>query len=501
VSEGLPMTNVQEILCPTCHASNPRHAQHCQQCGHEVILKSATRYYHITHVLKQGGQGAVFRALGNDTYTCAIKQMLDRFTDPHERTQAVKRFKAEADILQRLRHPCIPNIYDLFEHQGYHYLVMEFVSGSDLEDLIRREGYIPEARALQWANQICDVLEYLHRQQPPIIFRDLKPSNIMIEPDGNVKLIDFGIAKVFQPVQAGTIIGTPGYAPPEQYQGRATPQSDIFALGATLHHMLTGRDPRYEPPFSFPPVYALRPDISRRTSDAIQKALQMKVEDRYTSVTAFRQALLPQSNPPIDPTIPLPGSQPPSVTPSSQKSPVAPPSPNQKPVPPVASLPPWQQIPSITIAILGVGMSWLSSIFFPFPEKEIKMYLILTMFLLSFSGSMSYILTRSPGVAFVTQVLYVMYQIFFVDGYISLFGIIQSFILYMFLSKFEHLDASLRVIIGNACIGIGIIFLAFIARSFQIPGVEVALEWLAVFLSYVFGALIAIIIGKILGKC
>jgi serine/threonine protein kinase len=427
--------------------------------------------------------------------------MLDRFTDPHERTQAVKRFKAEADILQRLRHPCIPNIYDLFEHQGYHYLVMEFVSGSDLEDLIRREGYIPEARALQWANQICDVLEYLHRQQPPIIFRDLKPSNIMIEPDGNVKLIDFGIAKVFQPLQVGTQIGTPGYAPPEQYQGIATPQSDIFALGATLHHMLTGRDPRLEPPFSFPPVYALRPDISRRTSDAIQKALQMKVEDRYTSVTAFRQALLPQSNPPIDPTIPLPGSQPPSITPSSQKPPVAPPSPSQKPVPPVASLPPWQQIPSITIAILGVGMSWLSSIFFPFPEKEIKMYLILTMFLLSFSGSMSYILTRSPGVAFVTQVLYVMYQIFFVDGYISLFGIIQSFILYMFLSKFEHLDASLRVIIGNACIGIGIIFLAFIARSFQIPGVEVALEWLAVFLSYVFGALIAIIIGKILGKC
>jgi serine/threonine protein kinase len=321
-------------------------------------LKSATRYYHITHVLKQGGQGTVFRALGNDTYTCAIKQMLDRFTDPHERTQAVKRFKAEANILQRLRHPCIPNIYDLFEHQGYHYLVMEFVSGSDLEDLIRREGYIPEARALQWANQICDVLEYLHRQQ--IIFRDLKPSNIMIDANGNVKLIDFGIARVFQPVQAGTIIGTPGYAPPEQYQGHATPQSDIFALGATLHHMLTGRDPRHEPPFSFPPVYALRPDISRRTSDAIQKALQMKVEDRYTSVTAFRQALLPQSNPPIDPTIPLPGSQPPSVTPSSQKSSVASPSSSQKPVsPPV--IPPTQRVPSrparsARIVWLGIGV-------------------------------------------------------------------------------------------------------------------------------------------------
>jgi len=268
-------------------------------------LRSATWYYHITHVLKQGGQGAVFRALGNDTYTCAIKQMLNRFTDPHERTQAVKRFKAEANILQRLRHPCIPNIYDTFEHQGYHYLVMEFVHGSDLEDLIQREGFIPEARALRWANQICDVLEYLHRQQPPIIFRDLKPSNIMIDTNGNVKLIDFGIARVFQPLQAGTIIGTPGYAPPEQYQGLATPQSDIFSLGATSHHMLTGRDPSRELPFSFPPVNTLRPNISQRTSDAIQKALQMRPEDRYQSVAEFRQALPPLPNPMDDPNHPL----------------------------------------------------------------------------------------------------------------------------------------------------------------------------------------------------
>ena len=378
VGEGLPMTNVQEILCPKCHASNPRHVQHCQQCRHEVILKSATRYYHITHVIKQGGQGAVFRALGNDRYTCAIKQMLDRFTDPHERNEAVKRFKAESDILQRLRHPCIPNIYDIFEAQGYHYLVMEFVRGSDLEDIIRREQSIPEARALQWADQICDVLEYLHRQQPPIIFRDLKPSNIMIDSDGNVKLIDFGIAKVFQPLQVGTQIGTPGYAPPEQYQGIATPQSDIFALGATLHHMLTGRDPRHEPPFSFPPVYALRPDISRRTSDAIQKAVQMKPEDRYSSVAEFRQALLPS----IPPIIPLPGGklphqpippvapsvtpQPSPVAPSPQPVPYAAPSLQPRPHSPVApptqpsSLPPASMPPSAPsrsthFSCLGVG--------------------------------------------------------------------------------------------------------------------------------------------------
>src|SRR5207249_7777243 len=105
---------------------------------------------------------------------------------------------------------------------------------------------------------------------------------------------DFGIAKVFQRAERGTQIGTPGYAPPEQYQGIATPESDIYALGATLHHLLTGRDPRDEPPFSFPPVYGLNPSVSKRTSDAILRALQMKPEDRYRSVAEFRAALRPQ---------------------------------------------------------------------------------------------------------------------------------------------------------------------------------------------------------------
>lgn len=296
-SAGLPMTDVQQILCPKCHKPNLRRARFCQHCGHDVILNNAGPRYYITRIIKEGGQGAVFEAIGDDGQIYAIKQMLDRFTDPRERDEAIARFEAEAKILERLRHPRIPRVYVDFKDEGYHYLAMDFVRGSDLEDIIRRERYIPEERALQWADQICDVLEYLHQQKPPIIFRDMKPSNIMIEPDGNVKLIDFGIAKALQPSQRGTQIGTPGYAPPEQYQGIATPESDIFSLGATLHHMLTGRDPRDQPPFSFPPVYALRPNISKRTSDAIQKALQMKPEDRYRSVAEFRRALLPERAP------------------------------------------------------------------------------------------------------------------------------------------------------------------------------------------------------------
>lgn len=291
------MTDVQQILCPKCHKPNLRRARFCQHCGHDVILNNAGPRYYITRVIKEGGQGAVFEAIGDDGRIYAVKQMLDRFTDPRERDEAVARFEAEAKILERLRHPRIPRVYADFKDEGYHYLAMDFVRGSDLEDIIRRERFIPEERALQWADQICDVLEYLHSQKPPIIFRDIKPSNIMIEPDGNVKLIDFGIAKVLQPSQRGTQIGTPGYAPPEQYQGIATPESDIFSLGATLHHMLTGRDPRDEPPFSFPPVYALRPTVSKRTSDAIMKALKMKPEERYRSVAEFRRALLPEPAP------------------------------------------------------------------------------------------------------------------------------------------------------------------------------------------------------------
>jgi serine/threonine-protein kinase len=288
------MAETPQILCPKCHKPNLRRARFCQHCGHDVVLNNTGPRYYITRVIKEGGQGAVFEAIDDGNQVYAVKQMLDRFTDPKERAEAVDRFEAEARILQRLSHPRIPRVYVSYQDEGFHYLVMDFVRGEDLEDVIRRERYIPEDRALVWAEQICDVLEYLHSRNPAIIFRDMKPSNIMIEPGGSVKLIDFGIAKTFNPTRhGGTQIGTPGYAPPEQYQGMATPTSDVYSLGATLHHMLTGRDPRDEPPFTFPPVYALRPSVSKRTSDAVQRALQMKPEDRYRSVAELRAALIP----------------------------------------------------------------------------------------------------------------------------------------------------------------------------------------------------------------
>ncbi|HEX5688369.1 MAG TPA: serine/threonine-protein kinase [Roseiflexaceae bacterium] len=296
---GTAMAEAQQILCPQCYKPNLRRARFCQHCGHDIVLNNDGPSYYITRVLKAGGQGAVFETIGDDNKTYAVKEMLDRSTDPKERAESIQRFEAEADMLRRLSHPRIPKVYVDFKDEGKQYLAMEFVRGEDLEEIIRREGALPEARVLDWADQICDVLGFLHHHEPqPIVFRDMKPSNIMIQPDGTVKLIDFGIAKVFQKAERGTQIGTPGYAPPEQYQGIATPESDIYALGATLHHALTGRDPRDEPPFSFPPVYGLKPTVSKRTSEAIQRALQMKPEDRYHSVAEFRAALRPEPEQP-----------------------------------------------------------------------------------------------------------------------------------------------------------------------------------------------------------
>ncbi len=193
------------------------------------------------------------------------------FATQAERDEGIMRFVEEAKLLRDLNHPAIPKVYRSFIDEGRYYLSMEFIYGEDLEDMLKREQRFSEDVVLQWADQLCDVMEYMH--SAGLIYRDMKPSNIMIDRDNQVKLVDFGIAKLLEPGQRNTMVGTPGYSPPEQYQGLATVQSDIYALGATLHHLLTGRDPRDHPPFSFPFATTLNPAISMRTAKAIDKAL------------------------------------------------------------------------------------------------------------------------------------------------------------------------------------------------------------------------------------
>jgi outer membrane protein assembly factor BamB/tRNA A-37 threonylcarbamoyl transferase component Bud32 len=228
----------------------------------------------------------------------AVKEMLNNHNDPQMRELTLKNFGREADVLASLTHPAIPQIYDVFAGKDRAYLVMEYIDGQDLEAYVSRSAdFLDPELVRRWAIELCDVLHYLHTHQPePIIFRDMKPSNVMIDKTGRIRLIDFGIAKPFQPANAlkGTMIGTDGYAPPEQYRGQASPQGDIFALGATLHHILTRKDPRLESPFSFAqrPLQKINPKISPEFEAVIMKALTENIGGRYQTALAMKEALM-----------------------------------------------------------------------------------------------------------------------------------------------------------------------------------------------------------------
>jgi serine/threonine protein kinase len=256
--------------------------------------------YLIQEVIGVGGMGSVYRArdlhFPNVVKLVAVKEMINMAPDPLVRQTIIQNFEREANLLATLNHPSIPRIYDYFSQDDRSYLVLEFVHGKDLEAIIAEtDGFLSEVQVLTWGIELCDVLDFLHSHKPdPIIFRDMKPSNVMINHNGDVILVDFGIAKTFQSGVKGTMIGTEGYSPPEQYRGEATPLADIYALGATMHHALTRRDPRLEPPFSFNerPIRKMNPSVSTDLEVVIDTALQYNVNERFPSAADMKEALL-----------------------------------------------------------------------------------------------------------------------------------------------------------------------------------------------------------------
>ncbi|MBI5960551.1 MAG: serine/threonine-protein kinase [Chloroflexi bacterium] len=255
--------------------------------------------YRITGVIGVGGMGSVYQArdlrFPNVTRYVAVKEMLNLSTDQGMREMTLKTFERESDMLASLSHPAVPKIYEYFPSKTRAYLVMEYINGRDLEAIINASPeFLGLEMVMKWALDLCDVLGYLHKQEPePIIFRDVKPSNIMVDQHGQIRLVDFGIAKIFQEGQKGTMIGTEGYSAPEQYRGEASPSSDVYGIGATLHHLLTRRDPRLEPPFTFAdrPVHQTNSAVSLELEAVIMKALEFKPEDRYTNAAAMKEAL------------------------------------------------------------------------------------------------------------------------------------------------------------------------------------------------------------------
>jgi outer membrane protein assembly factor BamB len=255
--------------------------------------------YRITGVLGVGGMGSVYQArdlqFPNVERYVAVKEMLNLTQDPAMRDISLKNFQREADLLAALTHPSIPTIHDYFTHKDRAYLVMEYINGKDLESIMNTGLWesIALEDILKWAIELCEVLSYLHEQDPPIIFRDMKPANIMIDTHGHLRLIDFGIAKTFVVGAKGTMIGTEGYSAPEQYKGEALPASDIYGLGATLHHMLTNHDPRLEPPFTFAerPIRDANPKVPSLLEAVIMRALAFDPAGRYESVAEMKEKL------------------------------------------------------------------------------------------------------------------------------------------------------------------------------------------------------------------
>src|SRR5882757_4173590 len=262
--------------------------------------------YRVMKPLGGGGMKLVYLAedLRLAARSCALAEMVDSFTSPDMQKQAIAAFQREADMLAQLSNEHIPRVFDRFSAENRHYLVMEYIDGITLEQKLQTAGgKLPEHDVIELALQVLDTLEYLHNLEPPVIYRDLKPSNLMLAESGKVKLIDFGIARLFQPLSNATMIGTQGYAPPEQYRGKVESRSDLYALGATMHHALSGRDPALEPPFSFPPLRSLCPDVTPALADeasarrrSVQTATSVRADDAERSDRHCVSAMRPDDS-------------------------------------------------------------------------------------------------------------------------------------------------------------------------------------------------------------
>ena len=237
--------------------------------------------YEILTEIGRGGMSVVYLAM--DTHLnkqWAVKEIKKKGNGNNDEI-VVNSLIAEANLMKRLDHPALPRIVDIIEKEGTIYVVMDYIEGESLDKILKAYGPQPEEQVINWAKQLCDALSYLHSQKPPIIYRDMKPANVMLKPEGNVKIIDFGIAREYkeQSLADTTVLGTRGYAPPEQYSGQTDPRSDIFALGMTMHHLLTGIDPRTGDGYA--PIRMWNPQLSEGIELIIDKCVEPAPENRY----------------------------------------------------------------------------------------------------------------------------------------------------------------------------------------------------------------------------
>jgi WD40 repeat protein len=290
------------LYCDSCGAVQQEQASYCFACGNSLKEPLLKGRYRIISPVGQGGFGAVYKAQDTlcDDRLVAIKDINLQNLKPQEIIDATDVFNREVSLLADLSHPNLPRMYDHFTDSQHWYLVIDFIKGETLEQYLdamysrigKSEG-LPLMEVLDIGIQLCTVLDYLHTHAPPIIFRDLKPANVMRTSDGHLYLIDFGIARHFKPGQSRDTIplGSPGYAAPEQY-GRAQtrPQADIYSLGALLHQLLTGDDPA-QSPFRFTSLKQQNLPPIERLQALLSQMLEMDVNERPASVSVVKSAL------------------------------------------------------------------------------------------------------------------------------------------------------------------------------------------------------------------
>lgn len=237
--------------------------------------------YEILTEIGHGGMSVVYLAM--DTHLnkqWAVKEIRKKGNGKNDEV-VVNSLLAEANLMKRLDHPALPRIVDIIDNGVTIFVVMDYIEGESLDKILAEYGSQPEELVIGWAKQLCDALSYLHSQKPPIIYRDMKPANVMLKPEGNIKIIDFGIAREYKEMSLAdtTVLGTKGYAPPEQYSGQTDARSDIYALGMTMHHLLTGIDPRTGEAYA--PVRMWNPEVSEGMEMIIDKCVQPAAEHRY----------------------------------------------------------------------------------------------------------------------------------------------------------------------------------------------------------------------------
>lgn len=251
--------------------------------------------YEILKLIGKGGMSEVYLAMDkNLNKQWAVKEIKKRARDKNNEV-VVQSAIAEANMMKKLDHPCLPRIVDIIDKEDVIYVVMDYIEGEPLNKVLESDGAQPQETVIEWAEELCGVLDYLHMQNPPIIYRDMKPANIMLQPNGNIKLIDFGIAREYKEhnLEDTVSLGTKGYAAPEQFggKGQTDQRTDIYCLGVTLYHLVTGKNP-CEPPYEIYPIRYWNPNLSSGLESIILKCTRINPEERYQSCAELLYAIL-----------------------------------------------------------------------------------------------------------------------------------------------------------------------------------------------------------------